>query len=137
MRSDVVKKGVERVPNRSLFKALGYTDEEIERPLIGVVSAKSEIVPGHAYLDKISEAVKRGILMAGGTPIEIPAIGVCDGIAMGHEGMKYSLVTRELIADSIECMANAHAFDGLVLIPNCDKIVPGMLMGYISNNAHQ
>ena len=129
MRSDVVKKGVERVPNRSLFKALGYTDEEIERPLIGVVSAKSEIVPGHAYLDKISEAVKRGILMAGGTPIEIPAIGVCDGIAMGHEGMKYSLVTRELIADSIECMANAHAFDGLVLIPNCDKIVPGMLMG--------
>ena len=129
MRSDVVKKGVERVPNRSLFKALGYTDEEIERPLIGVVSAKSEIVPGHAYLDKISEAVKRGVLMAGGTPIEIPAIGVCDGIAMGHEGMKYSLVTRELIADSIECMANAHALDGLVLIPNCDKIVPGMLMG--------
>jgi dihydroxy-acid dehydratase len=129
MRSDVVKKGVERVPNRSLFKALGYTDEEIERPLIGVVSAKSEIVPGHAYLDKIAEAVKRGVLMAGGTPIEIPAIGVCDGIAMGHEGMKYSLVTRELIADSIECMANAHALDGLVLIPNCDKIVPGMLMG--------
>lgn len=129
MKSNVVKVGVERVPNRSLFKAMGYTDEEIERPLIGVVSAKSEIVPGHMMLDKISEAVKRGILMAGGTPIEIPAIGVCDGIAMGHTGMKYSLVTRELIADSIECMAMAHALDGLVLIPNCDKIVPGMLMG--------
>ena len=129
MKSDVVKVGVERVPNRSLFKAMGYTDEEIERPLIGVVSAKSEIVPGHMMLDKVSDAVKRGILMAGGTPIEIPAIGVCDGIAMGHTGMKYSLVTRELIADSIECMAMAHALDGLVLIPNCDKIVPGMLMG--------
>ncbi|MCR4898730.1 MAG: dihydroxy-acid dehydratase [Acholeplasmatales bacterium] len=129
MRSDVVKKGIERVPNRSLLKALGLTDEEIERPFIGVVCAKSEIVPGHMWLDKISEAVKRGILMAGGTPIEIPAIGVCDGIAMGHKGMKYSLVTRELIADSVECMALAHALDGLVLIPNCDKIVPGMLMG--------
>ena len=129
MKSNIVKKGVEKVPNRSLFKAMGYTDEEIERPLIGVVSAKSEIVPGHMMLDKVSEAVKRGILMAGGTPIEIPAIGVCDGIAMGHTGMKYSLVTRELIADSIECMAMAHALDGLVLIPNCDKIVPGMLMG--------
>lgn len=129
MKSDVVKVGAERVPNRSLFEAMGYTDEEIERPLIGVVSAKSEIVPGHMMLDKISDAVKRGILMAGGTPIEIPAIGVCDGIAMGHTGMKYSLVTRELIADSIECMAMAHALDGLVLIPNCDKIVPGMLMG--------
>lgn len=129
MKSNVVKVGAERVPNRSLFKAMGYTDEEIERPLIGVVSAKSEIVPGHMMLDKISDAVKRGILMAGGTPIEIPAIGVCDGIAMGHTGMKYSLVTRELIADSIECMAMAHALDGLVLIPNCDKIVPGMLMG--------
>lgn len=129
MKSDVVKVGAERVPNRSLFKAMGYTDEEIERPLIGVVSAKSEIVPGHMMLDKVSDAVKRGILMAGGTPIEIPAIGVCDGIAMGHTGMKYSLVTRELIADSIECMAMAHALDGLVLIPNCDKIVPGMLMG--------
>ena len=134
MRSDIVKKGVEKVPNRSLFKALGYTDEEIERPLIGVVCAKSEIVPGHMYLDKIADAVKRGILMAGGTPIEIPAIGVCDGIAMGHEGMKYSLVTRELIADSVECMTNAHAFDGLVLIPNCDKIVPGMLMGALRLN---
>lgn len=129
MKSDAVKVGAERVPNRSLFKAMGYTDEEIERPLIGVVSAKSEIVPGHMMLDKVSDAVKRGILMSGGTPIEIPAIGVCDGIAMGHTGMKYSLVTRELIADSIECMAMAHALDGLVLIPNCDKIVPGMLMG--------
>ncbi len=129
MNSDVIKKGVERVPNRSLLKALGLTDEEIDKPFIGVVCAKSEIVPGHMWLDKISEAVKRGILMAGGTPIEIPAIGVCDGIAMGHKGMKYSLVTRELIADSVECMALAHALDGLVLIPNCDKIVPGMLMG--------
>ena len=129
MNSDAVKKGFERVPNRSLFKALGLTDEEIDRPLIGVVCAKSEIVPGHMWLDKIADAVKRGIIMAGGTPIEIPAIGVCDGIAMGHAGMKYSLVTRELIADSVECMALAHALDGLVLIPNCDKIVPGMLMG--------
>ena len=129
MKSDAVKKGFERVPNRSLFKALGLTDEEIDRPLIGVVCAKSEIVPGHMWLDKIADAVKRGVIMAGGTPIEIPAIGVCDGIAMGHEGMKYSLVTRELIADSVECMALAHALDGLVLIPNCDKIVPGMLMG--------
>ena len=129
MISDIVKKGIERVPNRSLFKALGMTDEEIDRPFIGVVTAKSEIVPGHMWLDKISEAVKKGIIMAGGTPIEIPAIGVCDGIAMGHQGMKYSLITRELIADSTECMALAHALDGLVLIPNCDKIVPGMLMG--------
>ena len=134
MKSDVVKKGVERVPNRSLFKALGYTDEEIERPMIGIVCAKSEIVPGHMWLDKVAEAVKRGVLMAGGTPIEVPAIGVCDGIAMGHQGMKYSLVTRELIADSVECMASAHAFDGLVLIPNCDKIVPGMLMGALRLN---
>ncbi len=129
MKSNVVKVGVERVPNRSLFKAMGYTNEEISKPLIGVVSAKSEIVPGHMMLDKITEAVKRGILMAGGTPIEIPAIGVCDGIAMGHTGMKYSLVTRELIADSVECMTIAHGLDGLVLVPNCDKIVPGMLMG--------
>ena len=134
MKSDIVKVGVEKVPNRSLFKAMGYTDEEIARPLIGVVSAKSEIVPGHMMLDKISDAVKRGILIAGGTPIEIPAIGVCDGIAMGHQGMKYSLVTRELIADSVECMALAHALDGLVLIPNCDKIVPGMLMGALRIN---
>ncbi|MBO5711934.1 MAG: dihydroxy-acid dehydratase [Acholeplasmatales bacterium] len=129
MKSSAVKEGVSKVPNRSLFKAMGYTDEEIQRPMIGIVSAKSEIVPGHFMLDKVVDAVKRGILMAGGTPIEIPAIGVCDGIAMGHNGMKYSLVTRELIADSTECMSLAHAFDGLVLVPNCDKIVPGMLMG--------
>lgn len=129
MRSDRVKAGPSRAPHRSLFKGMGYIDEEINAPLIGVVTAKSEIVPGHMHLDRITEAVKTGIRIAGGTPIEIPAIGVCDGIAMGHEGMKYSLVTRELIADSIECMAVAHAFDALVLVPNCDKIVPGMLMG--------
>lgn len=129
MKSDRVKVGTARVPHRSLFKAMGYIDEEIAKPLVGVVTAKSEIVPGHSHLDKITEAVKTGIRIAGGTPIEIPAIGVCDGIAMGHEGMRYSLVTRELIADSIECMATAHAFDALVLVPNCDKIVPGMLMG--------
>lgn len=129
MKSDVIKVGPARVPHRSLFKAMGYIDEEIERPLVAVVSAKSEIVPGHSHLDKLTEAVKAGVRMAGGTPIEIPAIGVCDGIAMGHKGMKYSLVTRELIADSIECMATAHAFDAMVLVPNCDKIVPGMLMG--------
>lgn len=129
MRSDRVKLGAARTPHRSLFKGMGYIDEEINAPLIGVVTAKSEIVPGHMHLDKITEAVKTGIRIAGGTPIEIPAIGVCDGIAMGHEGMRYSLVTRELIADSIECMAIAHAFDALVLVPNCDKIVPGMLMG--------
>ncbi|MEG0711539.1 MAG: dihydroxy-acid dehydratase, partial [Niameybacter sp.] len=129
MRSDVVKKGADRAPHRSLFKGMGYIEEELNQPLIGVVTAKSEIVPGHMHLDRITEAVKAGIRMAGGTPVEIPAIGVCDGIAMGHEGMKYSLVTRELIADSIECMTMAHGFDGLVLVPNCDKIVPGMLMG--------
>jgi len=129
MKSDVMKLGPTRAPQRSLFKAMGYIDEEINAPLIGVVTAKSEIVPGHMHLDKITEAVKTGIRMAGGTPIEIPAIGVCDGIAMGHAGMRYSLVTRELIADSVECMALAHAFDALVLVPNCDKIVPGMLMG--------
>lgn len=128
MKSDNAKKGIERAPHRSLFYAMGYTDEELERPLVGVCCAKNEIIPGHIELDRISEAVKVGIRMAGGTPIEFPAIGVCDGIAMGHEGMKYSLVTRELIADSIECVAKAHQFDALVLIPNCDKIVPGMLM---------
>ena len=128
MRSDNVTKGSERAPNRSLFYALGYTPEELERPLIGVVSAHSEIVPGHMNLDKIADAVKAGIEMAGGTPILIPAIGVCDGIAMGHVGMKYSLVTRDLIADSTEAMAMAHQFDGLVMIPNCDKNVPGLLM---------
>lgn len=128
MKSDIVKKGIEKAPHRSLFKAMGYTDEEIERPLIGVVNAKSEIIPGHIHLDKIAEAVKAGIRMAGGTPIEFGAIGVCDGIAMGHTGMKYSLATRELIADSCEAMGLAHSFDGMVFIPNCDKIVPGMLM---------
>ena len=129
MRSDMVKKGIERAPHRSLFKALGLTDEELNRPLIGIVCAKSETVPGHMHLDKVAEAVKAGVRMAGGTPIEFPSIGVCDGIAMGHIGMHYSLPSRELIADSIESMALAHGYDGLVLIPNCDKIVPGMLMG--------
>jgi len=128
MRSDVVKKGIERAPHRSLFKAMGYIDEEIARPLIGIVNSKNEIVPGHIHLDTIADAVKAGVRIAGGTPIEFNVIGVCDGIAMGHEGMKYSLVTREIICDSIECMAMAHAFDALVFIPNCDKIVPGMLM---------
>ena len=127
-RSDNAIKGIARAPHRSLFYAMGYTDEELERPLVGVCCAKNEIIPGHFDLDKISDAVKAGIRMAGGTPIEFPALGVCDGIAMGHEGMKYSLVTRELIADSVECMAKAHQFDALVMIPNCDKIVPGMLM---------
>ena len=128
MRSDVAKKGVPAAPNRALFYALGYTKEELERPLIGVVCSYNEIVPGHMNLDKISEAVKAGIRAAGGTPIEFPAIAVCDGIAMGHVGMKYSLVTRDLIADSTEAMAQAHQFDGLVMIPNCDKNVPGLLM---------
>ena len=128
MISDRVKKGPDKTPHRSLFKAMGYTDEELSRPLIGVVNAQNEIIPGHIHLDNIAKAVKAGILAAGGTPIEVPAIGVCDGIAMGHIGMHYSLPTRELIADSVECQATAHAFDGLVLIPNCDKIVPGMLM---------
>ncbi len=133
-RSDNVTKGVERAPNRSLFYAMGYTKEELDRPLVGVVSAKSEIVPGHMHLDKVAEAVKAGVRMAGGTPIEVPAIGVCDGIAMGHIGMKYSLPSRELIADSVESMTMAHAFDGLVLIPNCDKIVPGMIMAAVRMN---
>lgn len=128
MYSDIVKKGVEKTPHRSLFKAAGFTDTELERPLIGVVSAKNEIIPGHIHLDKIAEAVKAGIRVAGGTPVEFPAIGVCDGIAMGHVGMKYSLASRELIADSVESMTLAHGFDALVLIPNCDKIVPAMLM---------
>ncbi|NLM36856.1 MAG: dihydroxy-acid dehydratase, partial [Firmicutes bacterium] len=128
MRSDAVKVGLERAPHRSLFKALGLTEEEINRPLIGIVNAQSQIVPGHMHLDQITAAVKTGVALAGGTPIEFPAIGVCDGIAMGHIGMHYSLPTRELIADSIEAMTLAHGFDGLVLVPNCDKIVPGMLM---------
>ncbi|HHV19344.1 MAG TPA: dihydroxy-acid dehydratase [Thermoanaerobacterales bacterium] len=128
MISDRVKKGVMRAPHRSLFYAMGYTKEELDRPLIGIVNAQNEIIPGHFHLDNIAKAAKTGVSMAGGTPIEFPAIGVCDGIAMGHVGMKYPLATRELIADSIEAMAVAHAFDGLVLIPNCDKIVPAMLM---------
>ena len=127
-RSDNIVKGPERMPNRSLLRACGYTDEELSRPMIGVVSAYSEIIPGHINLDKIADAVKAGVNMAGGTPVLVPAIGVCDGIAMGHIGMKYSLASRELIADSVETLANAHQLDGLVLIPNCDKIVPGMLM---------
>jgi len=128
VRSEAVKKGLEKAPHRSLFKAMGYTNEELDRPLIGIVNAHNEVVPGHSHLDQIAEAVKSGVRMAGGTPIEFPAIGVCDGIAMNHAGMKYSLASRELIADSVEIMTQAHAFDGLVLIPNCDKIVPGMLM---------
>ena len=128
MNSDNVKKGRERAPQRSLFHALGLTEEELERPLIGIVNAQNEIVPGHMHLDQIARAAADGVRMAGGTPIEFPAIGVCDGIAMGHDGMHYSLPSRELIADSIETMAKAHAFDGLVLVPNCDKIVPAMLM---------
>lgn len=134
MRSDLMKKGVDRIPHRALFRALGLTDEELERPIIGVVSAKNEIIPGHMHLDKIAEAVKAGIRMAGGTPIEFPAIGVCDGIAMNHEGMFYSLPSREHIADSVEIMAKAHPFDGLVFIPNCDKIVPGMIMAALRVN---
>ena len=128
MYSDQIKKGIERTPNRSLLYALGYTDEELSRPLVGVVCSHNEIVPGHMHLDKIAEAVKAGIRAAGGTPIMFPAIAVCDGIAMGHVGMKYSLVTRDLIADSTEAMVMAHQFDGLVMIPNCDKNVPGLLM---------
>ena len=128
MRSEQIKTGVERTPNRSLLYALGYTDEELARPLIGVVSSYNEIVPGHMGLDKIAEAVKAGIRAAGGTPVMFPAIAVCDGIAMGHVGMKYSLVTRDLIADSTEAMVMAHQFDGLVMIPNCDKNMPGLLM---------
>ncbi len=128
MRSDVIKKGPEKAPHRSLLKATGLTDEEIRRPIIGIANSFNEIIPGHTHLRLIAEAVKAGVRMAGGTPVEFGTIGVCDGIAMGHEGMKYSLVSREIIADSIEIMAKAHAFDGIVLIPNCDKIVPGMLM---------
>ena len=128
MKSDAVKKGLQQAPHRSLFNALGMTEEEMERPLVGIVCSYNEIVPGHMNLDKIANAVKMGVAMAGGTPIMFPAIAVCDGIAMGHVGMKYSLVTRDLIADSTECMAKAHQFDALVMIPNCDKNVPGLLM---------
>ncbi len=129
-----MKKGLVRAPSRALLKAMGLTNEEIERPLIGVVNSANEVVPGHIHLDRIAEAVKAGVRMAGGTPLEFPTIGVCDGLAMGHEGMKYSLASRELIADSIEIMAKAHPFDGLVLIPNCDKVVPGMLMAALRLN---
>jgi len=134
MRSDLMKKGLERAPHRSLYKAMGYTDEELSRPIIGVVNSANEIIPGHVHLDTITDDVKAGIRIAGGTPVVFPTIGVCDGIAMGHAGMKYSLASRELIADSIEIMATAHPFDGLVLIPNCDKIVPGMLMAALRLN---
>ena len=128
MKSDDAKKGVERAPHRSLFKAMGYTDSEIERPLIGIANAANGIIPGHVHLNTIVDAVKSGVYMAGGTPMEFGVIGVCDGIAMNHTGMKYSLASRELIADSIEIMAIAHAFDAIVFVPNCDKIVPGMMM---------
>jgi dihydroxy-acid dehydratase len=128
MKSDVIKKGVDRAPHRALLKSMGYTDTEMQRPLIGIANSVNDIIPGHIHLDKIAEAVKAGIYMAGGTPVEFGVIGVCDGIAMNHIGMKYSLGSRELIADSSEIMATAHAFDAIVMIPNCDKIVPGMLM---------
>ena len=134
MRSDLMKKGVDRIAHRALFRALGLTDEELARPIIGIVNAQNEVIPGHMHLDQIAEAVKAGIRMAGGTPLEFPAIGVCDGITMNHEGMYYSLPSREHIADSVEIMANAHPFDGLVFIPNCDKIVPGMLMAALRLN---
>ena len=127
-KSDNAIVGTARAPHRSLFYASGYTDEELAQPMVGIICAKNDLIPGHIELDRIAEAVKAGVRLAGGTPVEFPAIGVCDGIAMGHEGMKYSLVTRELIADSVECVAKAHQFDALVMIPNCDKIVPGMLM---------
>ncbi|HSO20068.1 MAG TPA: dihydroxy-acid dehydratase, partial [Desulfosarcina sp.] len=128
MKSDAAKKGIERAPHRALFKAIGYTDEEIGRPLIGIANAVNTAIPGHVHLGTIAQAVKDGIYMAGGTPVEFGTIGVCDGIAMNHTGMKYSLASRELIADAIEVMATAHALDAMVMIPNCDKIVPGMLM---------
>ncbi len=134
MRSDVMKTGSKKIPHRSLFKALGLTDEEIKRPMIGIVCAQNDIIPGHIYLDRIAEAVKDGVRIAGGTPFVFPAIGVCDGIAMGHDGMHYSLISREHIADSVEIMAMAHPFDALVFIPNCDKIVPGMLMASLRLN---
>lgn len=134
MISERVTTGPERAPHRSLFYAAGFTEKEIHRPLVGVVSAYSEIIPGHTHLDKLAEAVKYGVYAAGGTPVIVPSIGVCDGIVMGHAGMRYSLASRELIADSLETLAAAHCFDGLVLIPNCDKIVPGMVMGALRLN---
>ena len=134
MRSDVVKAGPDRAPQRSLFYAAGFTEEEFKKPLIGVVCSYSEIIPGHTHLDKLAQAVKAGVYAAGGTPVMVPSIGVCDGIVMGHKGMRYSLASRELIADSVETMAASHCFDGIVLIPNCDKIVPGMIMGALRVN---
>lgn len=134
MRSNQMKTGVARIPHRSLFKALGLTDEEIRRPMIGIVNAQNDIIPGHLHLNDVTEAVKAGVRMAGGTPFQFPTIGVCDGIAMGHEGMKYSLISREHIADSVEIMAMAHPFDALVFVPNCDKIVPGMIMAALRLN---
>ena len=134
MKSDTIKKGVERAPQRSLLKAMGYTDTQIKKPFIGVVNSFNEVIPGHIHLQNIARSVKDGVLMAGGMPMEFNVIGVCDGLAMGHEGMKYSLSSREVIADSIECMAKAHGFDGLVFIPNCDKIVPAMLMAAMRLN---
>jgi dihydroxy-acid dehydratase len=134
LRSDNMKKGIERLPHRSIFKSLGYTDEEIDRPIIGVANSANELIPGHVHLDSIAEAVKAGIRIAGGTPQEFSTIGVCDGVAMSHIGMKYSLATREIIADSIEAVSWAHAFDGLVLVTNCDKIVPGMIMAALRLN---
>jgi len=134
MRSDLMKKGFEKAPHRSLFKAMGYTDEEIQKPIIGIANSANELIPGHIHLNEIVEAVKTGIKIAGGTPMEFSTIGICDGIAMGHKGMKYSLASRELIADSVETMANAYPFDGLVLVPNCDKIIPGMLMAMLRVN---
>ncbi len=128
MRSDMMKKGLARSPHRSLFKAMGYTDEELERPIIGIANSANELIPGHIHLDRVVEAAKAGIRMAGGTPMEFSTIGICDGIAMGHEGMKYSLASRELIADSIELVGSAYPFDGLLLVPNCDKVIPGMMM---------
>jgi len=134
MRSDAMKKGLEKAPHRALLKAMGYTDQEIAQPIIGIANSASEIIPGHIHLDKVAEAVKAGVRMAGGTPMEFSTIGVCDGLAMNHEGMKYSLASRELIADSVEVMARAHPFDGLVLVPNCDKIIPGMIMAALRVN---
>ncbi len=134
MRSDLMKKGLEKAPHRSLFKAMGLTDEEIRRPMVGIANSANELIPGHIHLDRIVEAVKAGVRLAGGTPLEFSTIGVCDGIAMNHAGMKYSLASRELIADSIEIMAMAHPFDALILVPNCDKIIPGMLMAAMRLN---
>ncbi len=134
MRSEQIKCGVARAPHRSLLKADGITDEEMDRPFIAVINSKNDIIPGHTELDKIADAVKAGIYMAGGVPFEINTIGVCDGIAMNHEGMHYSLVSREVIADSLECAVQGHAFDGIVCIPNCDKVVPGMLIGALRVN---